>query len=79
MTLAANRSTKVYYFLGFLVGFFREETLDFHIATIRMVSVTASLSPWLTVVVFVSFSIRSCYWCSKQAVFNKRAQGQLLW
>lgn len=56
MTLAANKSTKVYYFLGFLVGFFREESSahvsplmcfnsgDFHIATIRMVSVTASLS-----------------------------------
>lgn len=56
MILAANRSTKVYYFLAFLVGFFRGEcaahvsTLmcfnsgDFHIAAIRMVSVTASLS-----------------------------------
>lgn len=54
MSLAVNRSTKVYYFLGFLLGrkhgpciHFKRMCFnsgDFHIATIRMVSVTASLS-----------------------------------
>lgn len=50
----------------------------FHIASIKVVSVTASLDMRVTVCVSASL-LGPCCWRTGQAVPNKRAQGGLLW
>lgn len=54
MTLAANRSTKVYYFLGFLVGFFREESAA-HVSTLKACVLTLGI-----------FILQQSEWCQSQ-------------